>query len=178
MWGLKEITQWINDERKKIMRTFTLSQLMKEGPETGIVTNEEGPMLPQDFRTELLKIAEEAFSRIRAGILTKERKIIQSFNRSSYREWEFSPHRTLANSLEYLYGQMQDLRGFIEQGSPIGIKVLGQVFRENWTYSFRHVDEELKKPEYNYRNEQQKARARQHHIDAWKARQARKESAA
>jgi hypothetical protein len=82
----------------------------------------------------------------------------------------------LANSLEYLHGQMNDLREFIEHGSRAGIILLVPLLRQNWTYSFKHVDEELKEPQYNYRDAEQKARGRQRYINAWRARKENKET--
>ena len=160
------------------MRTFTLTELLNEGPDTSTVSNEEGPMLPQDFRDELLKKAEEALSKIEAGIRRKERKIIRSFDRSSYRYWDGSPHQRLANSLEYLYGQTHDLREFMRNSSPTEARVRLRVLENNRKYSFTRVDEALKEPEYNYRNERQKARARRHYIKAARERKASKESVA
>jgi hypothetical protein len=157
------------------MRTFTLSELMSEGPDTGKVINEDGPMLSLDARNKISRIIEPVLRRIETGIRRRERAIEDSFNRSSYRYWEDSPHRCLSHSLDYLYHQLRDLRNFVKQGSPTGILGVVRLLPENAAFSFREVDAALKEPLYNYRDEQQKAQARQHYIKAWSARQLEKE---
>lgn len=145
------------------------TELLKQLPH-GTVINEEGPMMPQQMREELLVIFDESIAQIRSNLHKKGRKIKRSFDRSSLKVWEYSPHQTLRNSMEYLFEQMDQLREHIKRGSYAGVILLAPVIRENWTYSFNRVDQELKEPEYNYRNEREKARARQHHIAMWKQR--------
>lgn len=137
----------------------------------GQLLNDEGPRMPQEMRDRLLVKVDASISQIRSNLFKKERKITKSFDRSSLTIWEYSPHQPLANSLEYLHGQMHQLREFVMQGSFAGVMLLAPVIRENWTYSFAHVDQELKLPRYNVRDEQKKRQAQQFYINRWKQQQ-------
>jgi hypothetical protein len=150
--------------------TFDVAELLNRLPH-GTVINEEMPTMPQEMRDRLLVIIDQSIGQIRSNLYKKERKITRSFDRSSLKIWEYSPHQRLANSLEYLHGQMNDLQEFVKRGSWVGVMLLAPVIRENWTISFKRVDQELLEPRYNWRNERQKAWAKRQVINAWKQRQ-------
>jgi hypothetical protein len=137
----------------------------------GQLLNDEGPAMPQEMRDRLLVKVDASISQIRSKLYKKESKIRRSFDRSSLTVWEYSPHQPLSNSLEYLHEQMNRLREFVKQGSWVGVMLLAPVIRENWTISFARVDEALKLPRYNVRDEQKKLQAQQFYINQWKLQQ-------
>jgi hypothetical protein len=160
----------INTGDTATAETTDVTELLSRLPH-GTVLNEDGPMMPQAVRDLLMVKAEIYMGKIRAGIYRKEHKVEKAFDRSSLTIWEFSPHQPLCHSMEFLYGQMDQLRDHIKRGSWAGVKLLLPIITENCTYSFDRVEQELLEPRYHWRDEQQKRQAQQFYINAWKHRQ-------